>query len=369
MPSIEILESGLIYANPMPHLRSRQAIFPTVVRMPSGDLLAAFTVGEAFESVDGHTELARSKDDGRTWEQLGPLPRTATPFPTSESGRLSITPAGEVLCFGPRLDRSDPELPIGNADTNGFLDAEAVFYRSCDEGRTWSEAEVIPIPLPRTYEVASPIVPLSDGRWLAPFSTWRNWEGVKLSPERAYAMVSMDEGKTWPEMITTFADPTERVTFWEQRIIELDGGRLLAIAWCHDHETGQDRPNQFAIAENGWSFGPWRSTGLPGQTCTPLWLGGDRLLCVYNHRFGEPGVRAVLVRMSEENWKVEHELVIWGQSMRSTRQSDNVVGVINHFRFGFPMVLRLSEQTVLISHWCMEDQQLVARWTRVELHL
>ncbi len=367
MSSLEILESSLIYANPMPHLRSRQAIFPTVVRVPSGDLLAAFTAGEAFESVDGRTELARSTDEGRTWKWEGPIPRGATPFPTSETGRLSRTPAGEILCYGPRLDRSDPERPIGNAETNGFLDCEAIFYRSQDEGRTWSAPEVIPIPLPGPYEIASPIVVLSDGRWLAPFSTWRNWEGTKLTPERALAMVSMDEGRTWPEMITIFSDPSERVTFWEQRIIELDGGRLLAVAWSHDHETGQDLPNQFAIAENGWGFEQRRSTGLPGQTCTPLWLGGDRLLCVYNHRHGEPGVRAALVRLTPENWQVENEIVVWGQPMRSTRQSDTVVGEINHFRFGFPMPLRLSEDTVLVSYWCMEDQQLVARSTRLRI--
>src|SRR5688500_8146270 len=128
--ALEIQETGLIYANPRPFLRSRQAAFPTVVSLCGDELLAAFTIGEAFESADVHTELARSRDGGRTWAHEGSLARAATPQPTSESGRFSRTAGGAVLCFGPRYDRSDPERSIGNGETNGMLDCEAVWYRS-----------------------------------------------------------------------------------------------------------------------------------------------------------------------------------------------------------------------------------------------
>lgn len=365
MPPIEILDTGLIYANPKPHLRSRQAIFPTVVRLPSGALLAAFTVGEAFESVDGHTELARSMDGGATWEQLGPLPPGPAPYPASESGRLSLARDGTVLCYGSRFDRSDPERSIGNAATNGLLDCEAVLYRSTDEGRTWSGPEVLPIPLPGPYEIASPIVVLDDGRWLAPFSTWRDWDGVKRAGEKALALVSTDGGRTWPEMLTVFADPADRITYWEQRIIPIGGGRLMAVAWAHDHRSGKDLPNQFAIAEDGRSFGAPRSTGQPGQTCSPCWLGDDWLLSVYNHRHGDPGVRAALVRFTPDEWRVEAETVLWGQNAPLAGGGASIVGAMNQFRFGFPQILPIDGDTFLVTHWCMEDAQLVARWTRV----
>jgi hypothetical protein len=38
---------------------------------------------------------------------------------------------------------------------------------------------------------------------------------------------------------------------------------------------------------------------------------------------------------------------------------------MNYLRFGFPMVLRLGDGAFLVSHWCMEDAQLVCRWTRL----
>jgi sialidase-1 len=367
MSNIEILGSGQIYANPKPHLRSRQTVFPTVVRLRSGELLAAFTVGEAFESADGHTELARSRDEGRNWEWLGPLPAGRTPHPTSESGRLSRTPDGTILCFGPRFDRSDPERPIGNAETNGLLESEGVLYRSTDDGRTWTEPQVIPMSVPGPHEIASPICVLGDGRWLAPFSTWRPWNGVKRTPERALAMVSYDQGATWPETITTFEDPNDKIVYWEQRIIEIGGGRLLAVAWAHDHGSGNDLANQFAVAEDGRTFSPPRSTGLPGQTCTPYWLGEDRLLCVYNRRHGEPGIRAALVRFSPEGWRTETDTLVWGQSIPSHQGAKSIIGAVNHFRFGFPGLFHLGGEDFLSTYWCMEDAQLVAGWTRLRI--
>ena len=363
---IDIVDSGLIYANPKPHLRSRQVSFPTVVPLASGDLLAAFTVGEAFESVDLHTELARSADGGRTWEHLGPMPSGPTPGPVSESGRLSRTPDGTLLCYGPRFDRSDPERSLGNAETTGLLDCEAVLYRSEDEGRSWQGPEVLPIPLPGPYEIASPIVVLDDGRWLAPFSTWRDWSGHKATPERALALVSNDSGRSWPGLITVFADPEDRIVYWEQRIIAMGGGRLLALAWAHDHGTGQDLENRFALADDGVAFAAPRSSGLRGQTCSPLWLGGDRLLCVYNRRSEQPGIRAAVVEVSPDGWQLQAEAVVWGQGAPIAQSGGSVVGAMNDFRFGFPQLLKLGDE-VLVSYWCQEDAQFVARWTRLHI--
>lgn len=371
MGILAVEDSGLIYANPRPFWKSRQAIFPTVVDLGNDELLAAFTVGEAFESADGHTELARSIDGGRNWTHEGPLPRTPTPHPTSESGRLSRTASGAILCYGPRFDRTDPERAIGNAETNGFLDCEGVWYRSDDGGRTWGDAQVVPFSTPGAYEIASPIVPLSDGRWLAPFSTFPDWEGVRHIPERALAMVSHDEGATWPDTITTLSDPAERIVFWEQRIIDIGGGRLLALAWAHDKANGKDRPDHYSVSEDGIHFGPPRSTGIPGQTCSPVWLDGDRVLCAYNHRYGDPGVRARLCSFDPAcEWPVEEEIALWGQPPSlAGRKRDTIVGELNHLRFGFPMALALGDGGFLVSHWCFEDAQLVCRWTRLRVDL
>jgi hypothetical protein len=181
------------------------------------------------------------------------------------------------------------------------------------------------------------------------------------------ALVSHDRGATWPEVLTTFEDPNDRIVYWEQRIIEIGGGRLLAVAWAHDHGSGRDLPNQFAISEDGRTFGPPHSTGLTGQTCTVSWLGGDRLLCAYNRRHGEPGVRAALVRFSRDEWRVETEVAIWGQSAPSPAGAKTIIEAVNQFRFGYPGLLRLGGEQFLLTYWCMENAQLVCRWTRLRV--
>lgn len=57
--------SSLIYDNPLPQLRSRQAAFPFLAELDDGTLLAAYQIGEAFESVDGTSYISTSTDGGK----------------------------------------------------------------------------------------------------------------------------------------------------------------------------------------------------------------------------------------------------------------------------------------------------------------
>ena len=50
MSNIEMVDSGLIYRNPNPHLHAINAVFPSVVRTDTGEMLVAFLQAEAFEA-------------------------------------------------------------------------------------------------------------------------------------------------------------------------------------------------------------------------------------------------------------------------------------------------------------------------------
>ena len=52
-----------IYTNPLPQLKSRQAIFPSLCELDDGRIAASFIIGEAFESVDSRAYISFS-DDG-----------------------------------------------------------------------------------------------------------------------------------------------------------------------------------------------------------------------------------------------------------------------------------------------------------------
>ena len=70
---IEIQGTGIVYENPKPNLRSQHAFHPTIVDFGAGELLCAYDLGEAVESLDYCTYVSRSLDGGKTWRFEGPV--------------------------------------------------------------------------------------------------------------------------------------------------------------------------------------------------------------------------------------------------------------------------------------------------------
>lgn len=353
MDQIEVVESGYVD-------RSDSA-FPTLVRLDDGEIICGFSVGDGPD-VSGCTHQARSSDGGRTWTQKEViLPTTENPRTTNHL-RLSSTPGGTVLAYGAR------EYPPDGEDERKHRPNEPVFCTSVDGARTWSAPQVISHALDAPLEITNPIVVVSDGRWLAPGATVRCLDRYG---ERVVLFESDDEGLTWPRTYTIFEDPSKEIGYLEQKVIELEPGRLLAVCWTMCYADGVDLEDHFCLSRDGgrtWSRP--HSTGLRGQTMTPIWLGGDRLLVLYNRRYGDQGVRMCLVRLAETEWQLDFEGTMWdaGASRQRPRDADSVAE-LDLFQFGLPSALRLDQETFLAVHWCKEDGVFGIRWTRLRLAL
>ena len=63
---MRLLETSTIYANPDPLLVSRQGLFPGLLQLPDGDIVALFSIGQAFDAADMRSFFSRSSDEGRT---------------------------------------------------------------------------------------------------------------------------------------------------------------------------------------------------------------------------------------------------------------------------------------------------------------
>ena len=71
----------------------------------------------------------------------------------------------------------------------------------------------------------------------------------------------------------------------------------------------------------GTTWEPPRSTGLIGQTTTPLHLGGGQLLCVYRRK-DEKGLWAALARIDHAGqWRTEKLVPIWGAETLGEEQA------------------------------------------------
>ena len=368
MPQIDILGTGILYRNPKPFLRSQHAYFPSVVHLDGEEMLAAFSLGTAFEAVDLHTEVSRSLDGGETWTLEGPLAPGAPHPGISDTYRIALMGDGEVVAFGARYRRDDPEVGFANPKTMGFVPSELALYRSHDSGRTWKGPEIIDPPLKgQPFEICSPIVPLDDGRWLVPTSLWKAWDGDCPHGIKAVALVSHDHGKTWPEYVDVMDSSPEEVIYWEQSLMPLSDGRVMSTAWVHDSAKDEDHDLHYVVStDGGRSFGPAMPTGLKGQTVRILPVAQDVLLVIYR-RMDKIGLWACIVSVRDGGWVTLSEKLLWKGSLARNADRENMVEEFQQLKFGAPSLVRMPDGSVYLAFWCVEDCVSNIRWLRLKV--
>jgi hypothetical protein len=351
LPSLKIISTGRI--------DERESAFPQAVQLPNGEILCSFSVGGG-QYVHGGTDWARSTDGGLTWHVEGQLLAGSVEPPSANALKLSLSPDGRtVYAYGTRYWANQD-------DRFGEREGESVFCKSIDNGRTWSAPQKVPMP-DCPIEVSHSIRPLASGRLLAPGALLA--DKARLG-EEVFVAVSDDGAVTWPNRRTVFRDPAGTLGFWEQKFAEISPGTVMATAWTVTLGDYRDQCDSFCIShDNGWTWGPHFSTGIRGQTLSFLPLGGDRLLVLYNRRYGEQGVVMALVRFTETEWTViKDELLYDARGFRDGPDTGaSGVDELASFQFGFPTAIRLSDGTILVTHWCVEQGVCGIRWTKLEL--
>ena len=364
------LTSGVIYRNPIAHIRSVHAYFSSCGQLPNGDLVATLSMAEAFEAVDSQLHITRSTDLGETWSDPQPVSPELKDQDVSEFGRVSVID-GRVVLLLQHCDRSNhPNQGLTNPDGLGFVPTQFKIKHATDDSLSnWSEPrDIVSAIEGPCFELCCPITALRDGRWLLPTSTWPDWDGALPNGHRMIALVSHDRGESWPEWQDVFHWPQSPRNYWESKIIELQDGRLLANAWVYDVDSQSDLPQEYTLSEDGgktWSAP--QSMGLHGQTMTPLELSDGRLLNVYR-RMDQPGLWAQVSRLDGSSWVNEETQPLWGHSVSELSDRDD--SMIDHFRslrFGAPHLLQLDDGQIFCSFWCYEDCVSIIRYFRFRL--
>ena len=364
------IRTGLIYRNPKPHVFSKQAYFPSVAVLANGEMLASFAIGEAFEAANSDTYIVHSKDMGESWSEPVTLLEKDDKSLVSNYARIAVMPDGSVMANIVRCHReSYQDEGLANPENIGFVPTDLTVIRSKDFGYTWGNPYLIDPPLVGpSFEMCSPIVPLSNGRLLWPTSTWRGWDGYCPNGMKMVALVSQDNGETWPEFINVMDRSKEKIIFWESKIIELSKGVLLAVAWAYDEGQGKDLPNQYTLSHDGGRT--WltpTSTNILGETMAITLAPDGKVLSVYR-RMDKPGLWVTIVRIEGERWINEKEIPLWGaQEISLTNKSDNMVQDFNELKFGAPCITILPDKTVFISFWCYEKMVSNIRWFKLSV--
>jgi sialidase-1 len=360
MKKIKKNGTEVLYENPVPELRSKNAYFPGIIELPDKRLMACYVTGEAFESIDHTTEISISDDMGRTWKANGPFyDKSCNVIPASDSMKLTFVGDKSIAAIGYEFFRTDPDKTVGNPKTGGVLEDQVIFLYSADLGSTWSEPAVINTSFCGPVEASAPLTVLTDGSWVTPIASFPNWEGDLAQGYYGRLLSTRDKGKTWNDDAITMEFEGRDITVYEQRLCETQTGKIVLIAWNEDTKTGANVCNHYAVSEdNGKTFGKPMSTGIKGQASSVAAIEGDKILALHCLRrdTDRPGIYAYIVDVSKGGWDILSEQVIWEPEV-PIKRNKNAAEVFAFLKFGQPSAIKLSDGSWLMTHWVIEEGQ------------
>ena len=178
---------------------------------------------------------------------------------------------------------------------------------------------------------------------------------------------------TWPDYVTVAEHPDNALAYWDQRLaIHPETGQLAAMFWTHDFAAGSDLDIHIAWGSaDGRTWSTPQPTGLPGQHCQPLALGGDRLVAVYTHRRNPPGIALSISDDYGKTWDRTQDLMVYDSTegtesgAADNRSLAELCSDMERWRFGHPRAVRLPDGEVFVVFYAGDDHVKSARWARV----
>ena len=367
--SIRRLATKTVYRGTKGHPHLRWAAFPSVARLSDGRLVVTVEIGRDMDSPDVRCYSMCSLDQGRTWSPPAKIfEPDQSEHAVSTGIRMSRVHDGSLVGFVNLLAREDTRAPTTNPATGGTVERDHAIIRSVD-GVIWSPLEPLHFPLEwRCFGEPSPILAVSRHKWLLPSLTRLNWRGECPYGLKSFVMISEDQGKTWPQTADVFDLWNNRIITWEQKQTILSDGRILAVTWAYNSDAQQDQPNLYTFSENeGDSYGTPLSSPLHGQTCTPLGLDENLILCVYR-RLDRNGLWAHLAEIKGRDWRPITETCLWGSDRAAMLGAkDSAIQHQHRLQFGFPQLTSLANGDVFVVFWAVERGLSLIRSFRLRI--
>ena len=330
----------------------------------SGEVVCTFMVQAEMGLNDFMPMLARSRDGGATWEE------PATIWPRLQDqwaifGSVSRAPGGELLFYGTRTRIAAPGETNWCPATQGLKANELLWARSRDDGRTWTDPTVIPMPIPGAAEAPGALCAARDGAWHACYSPYNTFDPeLVVERNQVVLLTSRDEGNTWRHTAMLSFEHSY-ATAAEAWVIELADGRLLGTCWNLNQQDGSDFPNAYGLSRDGGrTWCPTHSTGIMGQSTALAPLPDGRALFIYNQRrHGDPGVRLAVARPTESSFGVEADEIAWRADRPTTASTGHADWT--GFSFGEPHVAVLPDGSWLVVLWCIQPDGRGIRYVRL----
>ena len=328
---------------------------PSITQLSDGTLIACQHVGQQLGSADNYIEVLRPEDAQR-WQCLASIGHDEKDQWCYRGPDVSEGPGGRLLMTATRFATTGDSL--FNADSEGLQRPELVLFWSEDRGVTWSLPQIVPVDLPPTkytWNKAGRLVQFSPARWMFPLETWKP-EGYEGPPDqKAAAVFSYDQGKSWGDFTTIADDSSGKLCWWDQLNTRLADGRLYVMLWTHIYGTKEDLTVHWvASSDEGRTWSEPVPTNLRGQVCCPIALADGRVAAIYNHRHEPQGIR---IAISEDltAFKLDTEVVVFDAGSEATlgdTDHENFLAQHMLIAFGKPQEIQLRDGDLLTCFWC-----------------
>ena len=362
--ALKVIDEGILSREP-----GRGAYMPWITPLSGGTFIASQHVGEALGSPDNHIEILRSVDGGKMWTNEGSihggLPGDGKAYRVPQ---ISEVPGGRLVMTATRFDAGGD---LFDAQTEALQRPEMLLFWSEDRGCTWSDPQVVPVDLPPekyTWNGAGSLLQLAPDRWMYPLETWKP-EGYEGPPDqKAAAVFSADQGRTWGELTVVADDPTGALLWWDQMCAVLPDGQIYTLLWTHKYGTSEDEANHWVVSEDqGRTWPKPRPTNLRGQVCTPIPLSDGRVAAIYNFRHEPEGIH-VAITEDLSTFDLAGEAVVFdagAEASLGVPEGENFLAEHMLIGFGKPVGVALANGELLVCFWCTSGGVTHTRWVRL----
>ena len=318
-PSITKIKDLIIYRDARFY-----SAFPGVVRLASGELVAAFRRApdrriwgaEENSHADPNSQLmlVRSRDNGESWTETPEL-LYAHPFGGMQDANLMVLQDDSILCSSYAFARVNDDVkkrfPEGIRWRN-YVWMGGCLLRSEDGGHTWSEL-IIPPPIPGgvVKNVFGKPCPAFNRGAMCQGKTGRlYWAVATKNPSNpqvaeTHLMTSDDGGRTWAYSCLIARD--DSISIHETSLYRTPRGDLVAFM----RTTGfGDHTLVARSTDEGKSFERWQDAGWQGHPHYALQLPDNRVFLVYGYRHKPFGIRARILNPECTDFKTAEERVL-----------------------------------------------------------
>ena len=350
-------EEIIIYQNSNPLLVSRQGVFPGITLLPNNNLLAIFSIGQAFDSSDHRAYVTKSKDNGRTWS----IPKQLHNHKYNKQEETdTLKPLllnnGELIATGYAFIRPDPLTPIVDPISFDVLPLKNKISFSSDNGESWSVPNNFSV-LNKALEISGPCIQLSSGRILAACPPFHLGE----TGHSGWIIYSDNNGKTWDKLSEFFNTPTGEIAAWECRLCEIDNNGVAVIFWMYDNVKKINLNNHIVYSKDGGeNFGPAIDTSVKAQASNLMWLEKNTILTIHSHREPPSGLIVRKVNIKNNKFEILDELDLF-QNDKMGSDSTNISKQFGSLKFGQPSLIQLENKEILATCWCYENNQHIIK--------